>query len=384
MAENWSPLVRIIFSTTEGAVLPACAPHLAPTLLLTNYTRTTYSKYINDSRFTGAGLGHEDGWMVVVLTTSTTGGDFAGATSLVSKDMEEKGEVDKSFEAGTFGFCAEFHLIEARPNAFVQNSLVSQALLCNKDTRDNLLTAFTFKENAAGMKMSLDSFNGKSRKQNRNPFRDKNSNKGVLALLQEMASIKIKIFFPFLLFHAMFLLSSGTVMRCGGGEDNLLENINSYRTSLLGLPALTKNKKASCLAREIADTLWNPCTTDDGPAEFVQLDDYPTELKHCYGDSSHTTDFAILPICIPGNDEQTPVNFQNYSRSQYEKYANESSYSGAGVGAGENWMVIVFVENNKSWSSAGGGKHSLVSGFGFGHGSVSLLLGLLLSYHLVL
>ncbi|KAG5232488.1 GPI-anchored protein [Salix suchowensis] len=181
-----------------------------------------------------------------------------------------------------------------------------------------------------------------------------------------MASIKIKIFFPFLLFHAMFLLSSATVMRCGGGEDNLLENINSYRTSLLGLPALTKNKKASCLAREIADTLWNPCTTDDGPAEFP------------------TTDFAILPICIPGNDEQTPVNFQNYSRSQYEKYANESSYSGAGVGAGENWMVIVFVENNKSWSSAGGGKHSLVSGFGFGHGSVSLLLGLLLSYHLVL
>ncbi|KAJ6974349.1 hypothetical protein NC653_030450 [Populus alba x Populus x berolinensis] len=71
--------------TTEGVVLPACGPHLVPTLLLTNYTRTTYSKYINDSRFTGAGLGHEDDWMVVVLTTSTPGGDFAGAISLVSK-----------------------------------------------------------------------------------------------------------------------------------------------------------------------------------------------------------------------------------------------------------------------------------------------------------
>ncbi|KAJ6694294.1 hypothetical protein OIU85_005021 [Salix viminalis] len=323
-----------------------------------------------DLWFTGAGLGHEDDWMVVVLTTSTTGGDFAWATSLVSKDMEEKGEADKSFEAGTFGFCAEFHLIEARPNAFVRNSLVSQALLCNKDTKDHLLTAFTFKENACIVKRGTNL-------NSQDTYMDE-------LFRQEMASIKIKIFFPFLLFHAMFLLSSATVMRCGGGEDNLLENINSYRTSLLGLPALTKNKKASCLAREIADTLWNPCTTDDGPAEFVQLDDYPTELKHCYGDSSHTTDFAILPICIPGNDEQTPVNFQNYSRSQYEKYANESSYSGAGVGAGENWMVIVFVENNKSRSSAGGGKHSLVSGFGFGHGFVSLLLGLLLSYHLVL
>ncbi|KAJ6434396.1 hypothetical protein OIU84_017996 [Salix udensis] len=343
MAENWRPLVRIIFSTTEGVVLPACAPHLAPTLLLTNYTRTTYSKYINDSRLTGAGLGHEDDWMVVVLTTSTTGGDFAGATSLVSK-----------------------------------NSLVSQALLCNKDTKDNLLTAFTFKENAWLVVLSGIVKRGTSLN-SQDTYMDE-------LFRQEMASIKIKIFFPFLLFHAMFLLSSATVMRCGGGEDNLLENINSYRTSLLGLPALTKNKKASCLAREIADTLWNPCTTDDGPAEFVQLDDYPTELKHCLGDSSHTTDFAILPICIPGNDEQTPVNFQNYSRSQYEKYANESSYSGAGVGAGENWMVIVFVENNKSWSSAAGGKHSLVSGFGFGfgHGLVSLLLGLLLSYHLVL
>ncbi|KAF9669975.1 hypothetical protein SADUNF_Sadunf13G0020400 [Salix dunnii] len=291
--------------------------------------------------------------------------------------MEEKGEADKSFQAETF---------EARPNAFVQNSLVSPALLFNKDTKDNLLTAFTFKENAFGMKMSLDSFNGNQGSRIEIHFEGKirsESFYGVLALLQEMASIKIKIFFLFLLFHAMFLLSSASVMRCGGGEDNLLESINSYRTSLLGLPALTKNKKASCLAREIADTLWNPCNTIDDPAEVVQLDDYPTELKHCYGNNTHTTDVAILPICIPGNDEQTLVNFQNYSRSQYEKYANESSYSGAGVGSNENWMVIVFVENNTSWTSAGA-EHSLVSGVGFGHGLVSMLLGILLSYHLVL
>lgn len=71
--------------TTEGVVLPACGPHLVPTLLLTNYTRTPYARYINASRFSGAGLGHEDDWMVVVLTTSTPRGDFAGATSLVSR-----------------------------------------------------------------------------------------------------------------------------------------------------------------------------------------------------------------------------------------------------------------------------------------------------------
>ncbi|KAL3573517.1 hypothetical protein D5086_024130 [Populus alba] len=72
----------------------------------------------------------------------------------------------------------------------------------------------------------------------------------------------------------------------------------------------------------------------------------------------------MLPFCLfayPENDEQTLVNFQNYSRSQYERYVNESSYGGAGVGANENWMVVVFVENTTSWTSAGGAKHSLVS-----------------------
>lgn len=70
--------------TNEGVALPVCVPHLVPTLLLTNYTRTSYARFINASRFSGAGLGHEDDWMVVVLTTSTPRGDFAGATSLVS------------------------------------------------------------------------------------------------------------------------------------------------------------------------------------------------------------------------------------------------------------------------------------------------------------
>lgn len=119
---------------------------------------------------------------------------------------------------------------------------------------------------------------------------------------------------------------------------------------------------------------------DDDASEVVQLDDYPTQLKHCHGSSGHTTDVAVLPICIPGNDEQTLVNFQNCSRSQYEKHVNESSYGGAGVGANENWMVVVFVENTTSWTSAGGAKHSMVSEVGFGHCLVSLLLGILLFY----
>ncbi|KDP23526.1 hypothetical protein JCGZ_23359 [Jatropha curcas] len=71
--------------TTDGVVLPVCVPKLVQTLVLTNYTRTDHAKYLNDSRFTGAGLGSEDDWMVVVLTTNTPGGNFAGAMSLFSK-----------------------------------------------------------------------------------------------------------------------------------------------------------------------------------------------------------------------------------------------------------------------------------------------------------
>lgn len=64
-------------TTGNGIILPVCVRKLEPTLVLTNYTRTGYARYVNDSRFTGAGLGSEDDWMVVVLATSTAGGSFA-------------------------------------------------------------------------------------------------------------------------------------------------------------------------------------------------------------------------------------------------------------------------------------------------------------------
>ncbi|XP_050224972.1 uncharacterized GPI-anchored protein At3g06035-like [Mercurialis annua] len=72
-------------NTRDGAVLPVCVPKLVPTLVLTNYTHSPYGKYVNDSRFTGAGLGSEDDWMVLVLSTNNPSGSFAGANSLVSK-----------------------------------------------------------------------------------------------------------------------------------------------------------------------------------------------------------------------------------------------------------------------------------------------------------
>ncbi|XWS58213.1 hypothetical protein CRYUN_Cryun08bG0015300 [Craigia yunnanensis] len=72
-------------TTSDVIILPVCVPKLVPTLVLTNFTRTHYSKYINDSSFTGIGLSSEDDWMVVVLASNTSAGSLAnGAYSLVN------------------------------------------------------------------------------------------------------------------------------------------------------------------------------------------------------------------------------------------------------------------------------------------------------------
>ena len=76
-----------ISDTREGMIMPACVPNLVASQLLSNFTQSQYSEYLNDTKYTGIGIGTEDNWMVVVLTTSTPGGSFAtyNAASLVSK-----------------------------------------------------------------------------------------------------------------------------------------------------------------------------------------------------------------------------------------------------------------------------------------------------------
>lgn len=66
-----------VSQTREGVVLPVCVPQLVPNLLLSNLTNALqYVKYLTDAKFTGAGLGTEDNWMVVILSTNTPGGSF--------------------------------------------------------------------------------------------------------------------------------------------------------------------------------------------------------------------------------------------------------------------------------------------------------------------
>ncbi|KAK6233138.1 hypothetical protein SCA6_003211 [Theobroma cacao] len=73
-------------TTSDAIVLPVCVPDLVPTLVLTNFTRTHFSKYMNDSSLTGIGVSSQDDWMVVVLATNTSSGSLAsGACSWHAK-----------------------------------------------------------------------------------------------------------------------------------------------------------------------------------------------------------------------------------------------------------------------------------------------------------
>lgn len=76
-----------VSNTRDGVVLPACVPNLESTLVVSNFTKSQYSNYLNDTKFSGIGIGHEDNWIVVVLTTSTPEGSF-----VPSQDTVETGK----------------------------------------------------------------------------------------------------------------------------------------------------------------------------------------------------------------------------------------------------------------------------------------------------
>jgi hypothetical protein len=76
-----------VSNTQDGVIMPACVPKLETSLVLTNFTGSQYSGNLNDTKYVGAGIGSEDNWIVVVLTTNTSTGSFtpSNAASVVSR-----------------------------------------------------------------------------------------------------------------------------------------------------------------------------------------------------------------------------------------------------------------------------------------------------------
>ncbi|XP_074337131.1 putative GPI-anchored protein At5g19250 [Apium graveolens] len=70
--------------TTEGLMLSVCVENRVPNLVLNNFTRKFYTMYLKNSNFTGAGIGTEDDWTVIVLSTSTLAGSFSSFACRVS------------------------------------------------------------------------------------------------------------------------------------------------------------------------------------------------------------------------------------------------------------------------------------------------------------
>lgn len=70
-----------VSTTRDGTIMPACVPNLVQDIVLSNYTQSQYAASLNDTKYTGIGIGSDEDWIVVILTTGTPTGDFATGSS---------------------------------------------------------------------------------------------------------------------------------------------------------------------------------------------------------------------------------------------------------------------------------------------------------------
>ncbi|WOG83318.1 hypothetical protein DCAR_0102493 [Daucus carota subsp. sativus] len=71
-----------VTTTRDGTIMPACVPNLVQDVVLSNYTQSQYAAFLNDTKYTGIGIGSDEDWIVVILTTGTPTGNFATGSSV--------------------------------------------------------------------------------------------------------------------------------------------------------------------------------------------------------------------------------------------------------------------------------------------------------------
>ncbi|KAL5701776.1 hypothetical protein ACHQM5_027081 [Ranunculus cassubicifolius] len=64
--------------TKDGVIMPVCSQNPTPTQVLTSFTQSPYSKYLNDTKYNSAGIGSEVDWVIVVALGSNTGKAIVG------------------------------------------------------------------------------------------------------------------------------------------------------------------------------------------------------------------------------------------------------------------------------------------------------------------
>ncbi|XP_022744536.1 uncharacterized GPI-anchored protein At3g06035 [Durio zibethinus] len=186
-----------------------------------------------------------------------------------------------------------------------------------------------------------------------------------------MASLKPSHFF-FVVVLAIFLLSHP--VHSNDEEDNLLQGLNSYRTSV-NLPAFNKNKNAHCVAEKIADDIDDdqPCTNPSiSRGNETKLSEYPKAISKCGIDVNTTSDVIVLPVCVP---KLVPtLVLTNFTRTHYSKFINDSSFTGIGLDSEDEWMVVVLATNTPAGSLANGAYSLVNAKVGLGHHYMLLFL----------
>ncbi|KAH0937191.1 LOW QUALITY PROTEIN: hypothetical protein HID58_004652, partial [Brassica napus] len=353
----------------DSVILPACVSNHDQSLVLTNFTKSDYLKNLNDSKFTGIGIGSDDNWIVVVLlTTNTSEGSFSPAVIYHYAGV---------FTFGINGFVNNFLLMVLLFCFFIDNIVFNLSAQCVLSKRLDKKETKKTEPTTSKKKKSQSETPIIHRKREEPSQKISKKLKNLLKHQWRYPSSTYSFFSHFLSLHRPVLSDNDE-------EDILLKGINDYRTSL-NLTTLTHNNNAECLADELADQFKNqPCTNMTGPASVPGsqpgFTEFPKFLTKCRLNITATRDGEIMPACVPNLDASLVLS--NFTKSRYNQNLNDSKFTGIGIASDDNWIVVILTTNTTEGGYTPATKDSNSGAFAVGVNGVvsSCLLVLLFSF----